>query len=82
MDMKRSIFTLAAAGVLAATGLMTGVGISHAGTLQTEGSYPTREACQNAGPAVKAATPPFNWNDYWCVPDPQTIGNWRLVLSN
>lgn len=81
--MRRSIFRAACAGALAISALMTtGVGVGNAGTLQTGDSYPTREACQNAGPAVKAATPPFNWNDYWCVPDPQTFGNWRLVLSN
>lgn len=81
--MKRSIFRSGLAGVLALSALLTtGVAVSSAGTMQTEGSYPNREACQNAGPAVKASTPPFNWNDYWCVPDPQTIGNWRLVLSN
>jgi hypothetical protein len=82
MKMKRTIFTFVAAGVLAFAGLMTGVGISNADTLQTEGSYPTREACQNAGPGVKATTPPFTWKDFWCVPDPKAIGNWRLVLSN
>jgi hypothetical protein len=75
--------TIVAAGVVTFAGLMTtGVGISHADTLQTEGTYPTREACQNAGPHVQATTPPFNWNNWWCVPDPRTIGNWRLVLSN
>lgn len=82
MDMKRLTFTIAAAGVLASAGLMTGAGIGHADTFQTEGSYPTRQACLDAGPAVQAATPPFNWSDFWCVPDHQTIGNWRLVLSS
>jgi hypothetical protein len=83
MEMTRSIFKIAAAGLLAFGGLMTtGVGISNAETLQTEGNYPNREACQNAGPGVKATTPPFNWNNFWCVPDPHAIGNWRLVLSN
>ena len=83
MEMKRSIFKFVAAGVLAFAGLMTtGVGISNAETIQTEGNYPTREACQNAGPGVKATTPPFNWNNFWCVPDPRAVGNWRLVLSN
>ena len=81
--MKRSIFRSVLAAALAFSALLTtGVAIGNAGTMQTEGSYPNREACQNAGPAVKASTPPFNWNDYWCVPDPQTFGNWRLVLSN
>jgi hypothetical protein len=73
---------LAAAGVLALGGLMTvGVGVSHADTIQTEGNYPTHEACQNAGPGVKAATP-GNWNNFWCVPDRAVAGHWRLVLSN
>ena len=81
--MKRTVLKSVSAAALAISALMTtGVGVSSAGTLQTEGSYPTREACQNAGPGVKATTPPFNWNDYWCVPDPQNMGNWRLVLSN
>ena len=83
MEMKRSIFKFVAAGVLAFAGLLTtGVGLSNAETLQTEGTYPTRQACQDAGPGVKAATPPFNWNNFWCVPDPRAPGNWRLVLSN
>ena len=52
--MKRSV----AAGVLAFAGLMTiGVGVSNADTIQTEGNYPTRQACQDAGPGVKATTP-------------------------
>ena len=80
--MKRSMLKAAAAGVLATAGLMTSAAISNADTFQTEGTYPTREACQNAGPGVKATTPPFNWNNFWCVPDPQSMGNWRLVLSN
>ncbi|MBW0012438.1 hypothetical protein [Mycobacterium sp.] len=71
-----------AASVLAFAGLMTtGVGISRADTIQTEGNYPTHEACQNAGPGVKATTP-GNWNNFWCVPDARNGGNWRLVLSN
>jgi hypothetical protein len=74
--------TIIAAGVLAVAGLMaTGVGIGHADTIQTEGSYPTHEACQNAGPGVKATTP-GNWNNFWCVPDRANLGQWRLVLSN
>jgi hypothetical protein len=78
----KSITTMVAAGVLAFAGLMTtGVGIANADTIQTEGNYPTREACQNAGPAVKATTP-GNWNNFWCVPDRLAAGNWRLVLSN
>jgi hypothetical protein len=81
--MKRSICRIFVAILLAFAGLTTtGVGIGNAETLQTEGSYPTRDACQNAGPGIKATTPPFNWNNFWCVPDPRTIGNWRLVLSN
>ena len=80
--MKRSVYALFAAGVLALAGLMTtGVGISNADTLQTEGTYPTHEACQNADPGVRATTPGV-WNNFWCVPDPRNIGNWRLVLSN
>jgi hypothetical protein len=80
--MKRSIYRLSAI-LLTFAGLATiGMGISNAETLQTEGTYPNREACQAAGPGVKAATPPFNWNNYWCVPDPRNGGNWRLVLSN
>ena len=75
--------TVVAAAVMAFPGLVsTGVGISNADTLQTEGTYPTHQACQDAGPAVKASTPPGNWNNFWCVPDPRNIGNWRLVLSN
>ncbi len=80
--MKRSIYRIFVAILLAFAGLTIGVGIGNAETLQTEGTYTTREACQNAGPAVKASTPPFNWNNFWCVPDPRTVGNWRLVLSN
>ncbi len=73
---------LVAAAALAFAGFMTtGVGISSADTIQTEGNYPSREACQNAGPEVKAATP-GNWNNFWCVPDRLAAGNWRLVLSN
>ncbi len=78
MDMKR----FAAAGLLALAGLLTiGVGVSSADTIQTEGNYPTREACQNAGPGVKATTP-GSWNNFWCVPDRAAAGNWKLVLSN
>jgi hypothetical protein len=73
---------LLAAGVLASAGLMTiGVGISHADTIQTEGTYPSRPACMDAGPGVKATTP-GNWNNFWCVPDRLNGGQWRLVLSN
>lgn len=78
MDMKR----FAAAGLLALAGLLTiGVGVSGADTIQTEGNYPTREACQNAGPGVKSTTP-GSWNNFWCVPDRNVNGNWKLVLSN
>ena len=73
---------LVAAAALAFAGLMTaGVGIGSAEEFQTEGNYPSREACQNAGPGVKATTP-GNWNNFWCVPDRLAAGNWRLVLSN
>jgi hypothetical protein len=82
MVTERSIKTIVAAGMLAFGGLMTtGVGIANAGTIQTEGSYPSHEACQNAGPGVKATTP-GNWNNFWCVPHRVAAGNWRLVLSN
>ncbi len=82
MEMKRRGKTIVAAGVLAVAGLMiTGVGIGNADTIQTEGSYPTREACQDAGPGVKATTP-GNWTNFWCVPDRTAAGAWRLVLSN
>ncbi|OBJ06706.1 hypothetical protein A5653_19660 [Mycobacterium colombiense] len=78
MDIKR----FAAASLLAMAGLLTiGVGVSGAETIQTEGNYPTREACQNAGPGVKATTP-GGWNNFWCVPDRNVNGNWKLVLSN
>jgi hypothetical protein len=49
--------------------------------VQTEGNYPTRAACQDAEPGVKASTP-GNWNNFWCVPDRNVNGNWKLVLSN
>jgi hypothetical protein len=87
MEPKRSIekargAAIVAADVLAFAGLMTtGVGIANADTIQTEGNYPSHEACQNAGPGVKATTP-GNWNSFWCVPDRAAAGNWRLVLSN
>jgi len=74
--------TILAAGMLAFAGLMTaGVGTSHAATIQTEGTYPSHEACQAAGLGVKATTP-GNWNTFWCVPDRTANGTWRLVLSN
>ena len=73
---------IVAAAALAFAGLLTvGVGVSHADTIQTEGSYPTHEACQDAGPGAKATTP-GNWNNFWCVPDRVAAGQWRLVLSN
>ena len=82
MVTERSIKTIVAAGMLAFGGLMTtGVGIANADTIQTEGSYPSHEACQNAGPGVKATTP-GNWNNFWRVPHRVAAGNWRLVLSN
>jgi len=61
--------------------MTAGVGISHADTIQTEGNYPTREACRDAGPGVQASTPGA-WNNFWCVPDRVLPGQWRLVLSN
>jgi hypothetical protein len=72
-----------AAGVLAFAALMTtGVGISNAETLQTEGTYPSREACATAGAGVKARTP-GNWTNFLCVPDERAAaGTWRLVLTN
>ena len=70
------------ANVLALAGLMTtGVGISNAATLQTEGTCPSGAACYAAGPGVKATTA-GNWNDFWCVPDHAAAGSWRLVLAN
>ncbi|MCA2321675.1 hypothetical protein JF732_17650 [Mycobacterium intracellulare] len=59
--------------------LTIGVGVSGADTIHTEGNYPTREACQNAG--VKG-TAPGSWNNFWCVPDRNVNGNWKSVLSN
>ncbi|MGO9508120.1 MAG: hypothetical protein ACLPXZ_12510 [Mycobacterium sp.] len=85
MKTKRSVrgWTILATGFIAFTGLLTtGVGTGRADTIQTEGSYPTREACQDAGQGVKATTPPFNWNNFWCVPDRDAVGNWRSILSN
>jgi hypothetical protein len=85
--MKRSINMLgpgkiAIAGALAFAGLMTtGVGVSNAATVQTEGTYPNRAACDAAGPGVKAATA-GGWNNFWCVPDRAAAGSWRLVLTN
>lgn len=84
METKRSARsrTIVAAAVMAFAGLMTtGMGIAHADTVQTEGSYPTREACHDAGQGVKASTP-GNWNNFWCVPDRVAAGSRRLVLSN
>ncbi len=76
--MKRTV----AAGLLAFAGLMTiGVGVSNADTIQTEVNYQTREACQSAAPGVRASTP-GNSNNFWCVPDRNVNGNWKLVLSN
>ena len=74
--------TILAAGMLAFAGLMTaGVGTSHAATIQTEGTYPTRQACQDAGPGVRESTP-GNWNNWWCVPDRLNANQWRLILSS
>lgn len=84
MKTKRSVRggTILATGLIAFTGLLTaGVGTSRADTIQTEGSYPTREACQDAGPGAKATTPE-NWSNFWCVPDRLNAGSWRLILSN
>ncbi|MGA9677225.1 MAG: hypothetical protein WBR28_18940 [Mycobacterium sp.] len=60
--------------------MTTGVRISTADTIQTEGNYPTRQACQDAGPGGEASTP-GNGNNFWCVPDRVAPGSWRLVLS-
>jgi hypothetical protein len=49
--------------------MTTGVAIADADTIQTEGSYPSREACQDAGPGAK-------------TPDRAAAGSWRLVMSN
>jgi hypothetical protein len=73
---------VAGAGVLALAGWMTiGVGVSNAATMQTEGTYPTRSDCQAAGPSVEATTS-GNWDNFWCVPDPNVANTWRLVLSS
>jgi hypothetical protein len=73
--------TIATVGAVAFGALIaTGVGIANADTVQTEGSYPSRAACQDAGPGVQATTP-GNWDDFWCVPDREAAGNWRLVLA-
>lgn len=70
------------AAVLAFAGLMTiGVGVSNAATLQTEGTYPSLEACHAAAPGIKATTP-GNWNTFWCVPAHTAANTWRLVLAN
>lgn len=71
------------AGMLAFGALMTtGVGISNAAGLQTEGTYPTRRACAEAGSGVQATTP-GNWTNFLCVPDDRAAaGTWRLVLTN
>jgi hypothetical protein len=89
METKRSINAkrlrrgkIAVAGVLAFAGLMTiGVGTSNAATLQTEGTYPSRAACDAAGPGVKATTA-GSWNNFWCVQDRAAAGSWRLALTN
>ena len=93
METKRSIIQKAAGkvragaiivatGVLAFGGLMTtGLATSNADTIQTEGTYPSNEACRDAGPGVKASTP-GNWNNFVCVPDRTAAGQWRLVLIN
>jgi hypothetical protein len=70
------------AGGLAFAGLLTtGVGVSNAATLQTEGTYPTQAACSAAGPGVKATTA-GNWTTFMCVPDRVATNQWRLVLGN
>ena len=82
METKRSIKKIVVAGVLTFAGLMTtGVGISNAATLQTEGTYPSRATCYAAGPGVKTTTA-GNWHNFWCVPDHAAAGSWRLILSN
>ncbi len=81
MKAKRSI-RVAAASALAFAGLMTtGVGVSNAATVQTEGNYPNHAACVAAGPGVKATTA-GQWNNFFCVPDHVAAGSWRLVLAN
>ena len=79
MEMKRSIYPFF--GALAFAGLMTtGVGISTADTIKTEGNYPTRQACQDASPGVKASTPGNG-----TISGASRIVRrraWRLVLSN
>jgi len=52
MEMKRSIYPFF--GALAFAGLMTtGVGISTADTIKTEGNYPTRQACRTPARASR-----------------------------
>ncbi len=71
-----------AAGALAVGAAMTlGVGTASAESVQTEGSYPSRAACQAAGPGVMASTP-GSWDNFWCVPDPAVTGSWRLMISS
>jgi hypothetical protein len=79
----RRLGTILGASVLALAALMTtGVGISNAATIQTEGTYPSRRACAEAGSGVKATTP-GNWTNFVCVPDDRAAaGTWRLVLTN
>lgn len=79
---KRRAAKIIAAGSLAlAAGMTTGVGTANAESVQTEASYPSRSACQAAGPGVMASTP-GNWDNFWCVPDPAVTGSWRLVISS
>lgn len=79
---KARVGTIAAAGLLALGGLMTtGVGISHADTLQTQGSYPSRAACEADALRVEAVTG-GSWSSFLCIPDPTAADTWRLVLSN
>jgi len=80
--MKRSIGRSFAIGMLAVAGMLTiGAGIGNADTTETDGSYPTGEACRDAGADVMAATP-GNWNTFWCIPEGTAANNWRLVLGN
>lgn len=80
--MKRAISRSFAVAVLTVAGLSTtGVGNADADTTETDGSYPTGEACRDAGADVMAATP-GNWNTYWCIPEGTAANNWRLVLGN
>jgi hypothetical protein len=72
--MKKIVF---AAGVLAAAGLMTSVGVANADSILVEGNYATLAACQADGPHVEVNVP-GNWTHYSC--DQHADGLWYLSL--